>query len=284
MPDTLHDRHVTSATGSWRAILRAELPQVARIVVAAAVAWEAALLLGATQPPIFAALVPLVSLRDDPFSAFNLSVARLVGVVAGLLIAIGVLAVLEPTTVAIAAVLALALLVGVVLRIGNVLNTQVAVSALLVFSSTDTAGYATSRAFPPTCSASARRSRRRARRPGGRSCGARPCARRPSSSPPGSSPSGWRGTWRSSPPRCRRSAPARRSGTTRCCGSTSSSPWSSRWSGPSRPRSPGQPYAEDLDRARAAVERFRGVDHSAMASVVRRPLHRMVDDLAAFRS
>ena len=145
MPDTLHDRHVTSATGSWRAILRAELPQVARIVVAAAVAWEAALLLGATQPPIFAALVPLVSLRDDPFSAFNLSVARLVGVVAGLLIAIGVLAVLEPTTVAIAAVLALALLVGVVLRIGNVLNTQVAVSALLVFSSTDTAGYAVTR-------------------------------------------------------------------------------------------------------------------------------------------
>jgi hypothetical protein len=145
MPDTLHDRHVTSATGSWRAILRAELPQVARIVVAAAVAWEAASLLGATQPPIFAALVPLVSLRDDPFSAFNLSVARLVGVVAGLLIAIGVLAVLEPTTVAIAAVLALALLVGVVLRIGNVLNTQVAVSALLVFSSTDTAGYAVTR-------------------------------------------------------------------------------------------------------------------------------------------
>jgi hypothetical protein len=44
----------------------------------------------------------------------------------------------------------------------------------------------------------------------------------------------------------------------------------------------GQPYAEDLDRARAAVERFRGSDHSGMASVVRRPLHRMVDDLAAF--
>src|SRR5689334_11392417 len=144
MPDTLHDRRVSSATGSWRAILRAELPQVARIVVAAAVAWEAALLLGATQPPIFAALVPLVSLRDDPFSAYNLSLARLVGVVAGLLIAIGVLAVLEPTTVAIAAVLAVALLVGVV-RIGDVLNTQVAVSALLVFSSADTADYAVTR-------------------------------------------------------------------------------------------------------------------------------------------
>jgi hypothetical protein len=248
------------------------------------VAWEAALLLGATQPPIFAALVPLVSLRDDPFSAFNLSVARLVGVVAGLLIAIGVLAVLEPTTVAIAAVLALALLVGVVLRIGNVLNTQVAVSALLVFSSTDTAGYATSRAFPPTCSASARRSRRRARRPGGRSCGARPCARRPSSSPPGSSPSGWRGTWRSSPPRCRRSAPARRSWDDPMLRFDLLQPLVEPLERAVTAALTGQPYAEDLDRARAAVERFRGVDHSAMASVVRRPLHRMVDDLAAFRS
>jgi hypothetical protein len=276
MPDTLHDRHVTSATGSWRAILRAELPQVARIVVAAAVAWEAALLLGATQPPIFAALVPLVSLRDDPFSAFNLSVARLVGVVAGLLIAIGVLAVLEPTTVAIAAVLALALLVGVVLRIGNVLNTQVAVSALLVFSSTDTAGYAVTRLWETGLGTVVTLALAPFLFPANPFTAARgalaPVA------------SGWRGTWRSSPPRCRRSAPARRSGTTRCCGSTSSSPWSSRWSGPSRPRSPGQPYAEDLDRARAAVERFRGVDHSAIASVVRRPLHRMVDDLAAFRS
>jgi hypothetical protein len=45
----------------------------------------------------------------------------------------------------------------------------------------------------------------------------------------------------------------------------------------------GQSYAEDLERAQAAVEQFRGVDHSGMASVVRRPLHRMVDDLAAFR-
>jgi hypothetical protein len=192
MPDTLHDRHVTSATGSWRAILRAELPQVARIVVAAAVAWEAALLLGATQPPIFAALVPLVSLRDDPFSAFNLSVARLVGVVAGLLIAIGVLAVLEPTTVAIAAVLALALLVGVVLRIGNVLNTQVAVSALLVFSSTDTAGYAVTRLWETGLGWSRSRSR--------------PSCSRPTRSPrPAARSRGWRRAW---PTRCGRRRPS----------------------------------------------------------------------------
>lgn len=255
MPDTLHDRHVTSATGSWRAILRAELPQVARIVVAAAVAWEAALLLGATQPPIFAALVPLVSLRDDPFSAFNLSVARLVGVVAGLLIAIGVLAVLEPTTVAIAAVLALALLVGVVLRIGNVLNTQVAVSALLVFSSTDTAGYAVTRLWETGLGTVVTLALARV------AAGLEVFAAEVS-------------TFSTRPafgddPMLRFDLlqplvePLERAVTAALT---------------------GQPYAEDLDRARAAVERFRGVDHSAMASVVRRPLHRMVDDLAAFRS
>jgi uncharacterized membrane protein YgaE (UPF0421/DUF939 family) len=109
------------------------------------VAWQVALLLGAKEPPIFAALVPLVSLRDNPYSALNLSVARLVGVVAGLLIAIGVLALFQPTTLAVVVVLTLALLVGVVLRIGNVMNTQVAVSALLVFNSADTEGYAVTR-------------------------------------------------------------------------------------------------------------------------------------------
>jgi uncharacterized membrane protein YccC len=130
----------------WRSILRAELPQVARIVVVAAVAWELALRLGATEPPIYAAFVPLLVLRDNPFGALALSVARLVGVVAGLLIGIGVLAVVPPTTtLAVAAVLALALLAGVFLRIGNVMNTGVAVSALLVFTSTNTEGYAETR-------------------------------------------------------------------------------------------------------------------------------------------
>ena len=130
----------------WRSILRAELPQIARIVIVAAVAWEVALRLGATEPPIYAAFVPLLVLRDNPFGALSLSVARLVGVVAGLLIAIGVLAVVPPTTtVAVAAVLTLALLAGVFLRIGNVMNTQVALSALLVFTSTNTDSYAETR-------------------------------------------------------------------------------------------------------------------------------------------
>lgn len=136
-------RHVSAVP--WRSILRRELPQVARIVLVAAVSWQICVLLGAVAPPVFAVVVPLVSLRDDPFSAFSVSIARLVGVVAGLLIAIGVLQVLTPGAVAIAAVMAAALLVGVVLRVGNVLNTQVAVSALLVFSSADASGYAVTR-------------------------------------------------------------------------------------------------------------------------------------------
>ena len=343
---------MSSATGSWRAILRAELPQVARIVVAAAVAWEVALLLGATQPPIFAALVPLVSLRDDPFSAFNLSVARLVGVVAGLLIAIGVLAVLQPTTVAIAAVLALALLVGVVLRIGNVLNTQVAVSALLVFSSTDTAGYAVTRLwetglgtvvtlalapflFPanPLTAARGALARVAAGLAGAlRTSTAlvehaddgerREALQRVTDDIAGLSADLQRlGPQIASAGRATRWAIVRRSAMrataelepTRALAvrlardlevfAAEVSTFSTRpaFDDPMlrfdllqplvepleravTAALTGQPYAEDLDRARAAVERFRGVDHSAMASVVRRPLHRMVDDLAAFRS
>ena len=272
-----------SATGSWRAILRAELPQVARIVVAAAAAWEAALLLGATQPPIFAALVPLVSLRDDPFSAFNLSVARLVGVVAGLLIAIGVLAVLEPTTLAIAAVLALALLVGLVLRIGNVLNTQVAVSALLVFSSTDTAGYAVTRLLGD-----------RPRHGGHGGARALPVPRQPAHRGPRRARAGGGGPGRGPAdvdgPRGarRRRRPARRpaAGDRRHRGRLRLEflePLVEPLERAVIAALTGRPYAEDLERARAAVEQFRGVDHSGMASVVRRPLHRMVDDLTAFR-
>ena len=342
---------MTSATGSWRAILRAELPQVVRIVVAAAVA-EAALLLGATQPPIFAALVPLVSLRDDPFSAFNLSVARLVGVVAGLLIAIGVLAVLQPTTVAIAAVLALALLVGVVLRIGNVLNTQVAVSALLVFSSTDTAGYAVTRLwetglgtvvtlalapflFPANPLTAARGAL--ARVAAGLAGALRTstalvehaddgdrravlqrvtddiaglCADLQRLGPQIASAgkatrwaivrrSAMRATAELEPTRQLAVRLARDLEVFAAEVSTFSTrpafddpmlrfdllqPLVEPLERAVTAALTGQPYAEDLDRARAAVERFRGVDHSAMASVVRRPLHRMVDDLAAFRS
>ncbi|MFI5613676.1 aromatic acid exporter family protein [Amycolatopsis sp. NPDC051903] len=126
-------------------LLRAEGPYVLRIVVTAAVAWQVCVLLGAQQPPVYAVIVPLVSVRDAPYSTFNVSLARLVGVVCGLSIGILVLNVVRPSALALALVLGLALLVGIVLRIGGTLNLQVAVSALLVFANTDPDSYAVSR-------------------------------------------------------------------------------------------------------------------------------------------
>ena len=35
----------------------------------------------------------------------------------------------------------------------------------------------------------------------------------------------------------------------------------------------------DLNQARTAIEDYRSEDHSGVASVIRRPLHRMVEDL-----
>ncbi len=118
---------------AWAAIARREWQQVARIVIVAGVSWQICVWLGATSAPVFAVIVPLVSLRDDPFSAFNVSFARLIGVVSGLLIGIGIVQLLEPDVVAVVLLLVFSLGVGMVLRIGNTLNIQVAVSALLVF-------------------------------------------------------------------------------------------------------------------------------------------------------
>jgi hypothetical protein len=131
--------------GAVRAALPREGPSVVRIVVAAAVSWQACVWLGATQPPVYAVIVPLVAIRDAPGSALNVSLARLVGVVAGLALGIGVLSWLRPSALTVALVLAVALAIGMVLRIGDTLNVQVAVSALLVFANTDPASYAVAR-------------------------------------------------------------------------------------------------------------------------------------------
>ena len=129
----------------YAAAARREWPQVARLVVVAGVAWQVCVWLGADYPPVLAVIVPLVSLRDDPFSAFNFSIARLVGVVAGVVAGICVLQLLRPGVLAVVLVLGLSLVIGIVLRVGDVLNIQVAVSALLVFSSADPESYGLTR-------------------------------------------------------------------------------------------------------------------------------------------
>ncbi|MFJ8011391.1 aromatic acid exporter family protein [Streptomyces sp. NPDC096339] len=124
-----------------REILRTEGPAAARIVVTVAVAWQVALWLGADQPPIFAAIVPLVALRGDPMTALGTSLQRALGVIAGVLIGLAVLNVLRPSTATLALVVALGLGVGMVLRAGGGLNIQVAASSLLVFANTSPDAY-----------------------------------------------------------------------------------------------------------------------------------------------
>lgn len=130
-----------------REIVRTEGPAAARIVVTVAVAWQVALWLGADQPPVFAAIVPLVALRGDPMTALGTSLQRALGVVAGVLIGIAVLNVLSPSTATLALVVAAGLGVGMVLRVGGGLNIQVAASSLLVFASTSPDAYALHRVW-----------------------------------------------------------------------------------------------------------------------------------------
>ncbi|MCB5167555.1 FUSC family protein [Streptomyces bambusae] len=131
-----------SLAGRARAVLAADGPAAARILVTVVVSWQVALWLGADQPPVYAAIVPLVALRGDPVTALATSVHRVLGVVAGVLIGIAVLSVLRPSTAVLALVVGLGLAVGLVLRADGGPNSQVAVSSLLVLASTAPDAYA----------------------------------------------------------------------------------------------------------------------------------------------
>jgi uncharacterized membrane protein YgaE (UPF0421/DUF939 family) len=114
---------------------RDELPRAVRIAVAAGLAWWIARLLGADRP-VFAALVPLIAIRDEPYAALSLSLGRMLGVVAGVILGIAVVALVGVSTAAIALLLAVGLAIGLLLRTGPELNTQIAISALLLVVAT----------------------------------------------------------------------------------------------------------------------------------------------------
>ncbi|RLU79298.1 hypothetical protein CTZ27_37295 [Streptomyces griseocarneus] len=123
--------------GAWRRalkVVRADFPGAARVVVTAVAAWQAARWLGSDPLPVYATLVPLIALRSDPMSAVTLSTQRLVGVVAGEVLGITVLHVLHPSTAALAVAVGAGMLLGMALRVGGTLNSQVAISTLLVFT------------------------------------------------------------------------------------------------------------------------------------------------------
>ena len=110
---------------------------MARIIVAAVVGWQICRWIDPGSLPIYAVIVPLVAMRDDPYSAFNTSFDRLLGVIAGITIGVLVAAWLGPSVYAVGLVLLVGLLGGIVLRVGPSLNVQVSLSALLVFANPD---------------------------------------------------------------------------------------------------------------------------------------------------
>ena len=111
--------------------LRRSAIRIGKIALAGTLAWWLARAAGAERP-VFATLVPLVSIKDDPFSALNLSAGRLVGVLAGVGLGTVVVAAFGASTLAIAVLLLVGLALGSLVRLGSELNTQVAVSALLL--------------------------------------------------------------------------------------------------------------------------------------------------------
>ena len=74
----------------------------------------------------------MVAIRDDTHAALSLSLGRMLGVIAGVLLGIAVVAAAGVSTAAIVLLLVIGLAVGLFLRTGPELNTQIAISALLV--------------------------------------------------------------------------------------------------------------------------------------------------------
>lgn len=132
-----------------RALIRkrflAEWPQVVRIVIAAIVSWEICKLIDTSTVPVFAVVAPLIAMRDQPFSSLNLSFDRLIGVIGGVLLGIVVVAVIGVNLLSLLVVLVVGLLAGIVLRLSPTLNIQVALTGLLVFTSSDPGSYGLTR-------------------------------------------------------------------------------------------------------------------------------------------
>lgn len=130
--------------------LRDQGPTAARILVIAAIAWQLALWAGARNPPIYAALAPLMALRSDPFSSMTAVLMRVAGVTAGVALGLSLVTLLSPTLAAVVLVMGLALLVGIYIGPGRALNPQVGLSSLLVLSNPAPDAYGIARVWETT--------------------------------------------------------------------------------------------------------------------------------------
>lgn len=111
--------------------LVAELRLAIKMTIGGTAAWWLAGELGARRP-IFAALVPLVAISGDPFAAVSVSLARILGVFAGVGLGIGLTQLDWSTTARVAAALLAGTLIGIVLKVGERPNIEVPIAALFL--------------------------------------------------------------------------------------------------------------------------------------------------------
>jgi uncharacterized membrane protein YgaE (UPF0421/DUF939 family) len=106
-----------------------------KIAAASGVAWWIGNLAGQSRP-VFAAIVPLLVIRNDTTATLRGSLGRVVGVLAGVGLGSVALALVNPSAVAVAVVMAIALAIDQGLRalprLGLDTRNQTAVSALLM--------------------------------------------------------------------------------------------------------------------------------------------------------
>jgi Aromatic acid exporter family member 1 len=128
-----------------RATLRrrfsAEWPQIVRIVIAGVVSWWVCKLIDTSSVPIFAVVAPLMAMREQPYSALNVSFDRIAGVIVGVVLGLAVVNFVGLNVLSVALVVGIGLLIGVFLRVGVALNIQVSLTGLLVFTSVDPGTY-----------------------------------------------------------------------------------------------------------------------------------------------
>jgi uncharacterized membrane protein YgaE (UPF0421/DUF939 family) len=111
--------------------LVAELRLAIKMTIGGTGAWWIASELGAKRP-LFAALVPLVAMNGDPFAAVSVSIARILGVFAGVGIGLVLTHVAVGSTWRVAIALIVATLVGIVLKVGDRPNLEVPIAALFL--------------------------------------------------------------------------------------------------------------------------------------------------------
>ena len=111
--------------------LVAELRLAIKMTIGGTGAWWIASELGAKRP-LFAALVPLVAMNGDPFAAVSVSIARILGVFAGVGIGLALTHVAVGSTWRVAIALIVATLVGIVLKVGDRPNLEVPIAALFL--------------------------------------------------------------------------------------------------------------------------------------------------------